>query len=181
MSTTWCSSASRTSLFDETAASGLASAAFGTGMVAGALALIGRQRLSAAVLWLLGLALTAIGALLTGIAPGIAAVVAFQLIAGSGNGIDNVANETLLQQCVPRAMLGRVFGLTNTAANAGAGLAYLLGGVLLDLTSPRAVLIIAGIGGLAVTAAGIPALMRARDTYPGDGAEQLASERAAEP
>ena len=78
-------------------------------------------------------------------------------------------------------MLGRVFGLTNTAANAGAGLAYLLGGVLVDLTSARAVFVIAGIGGLVVTAAGTPALLRSRDTSLGDGAEQLASERAAEP
>ena len=171
----------RDTLGNGAVAFGLASTAFGVGMLVGALALLGRQRLGAATLWLLGLVLTAIGTLLTGIAPAIGFVIAFQLLAGSGNGIDNVANETLLQQRLPRAMLGRVFGLTNTAANAGAGLAYLLGGVLVDLTSARAVFVIAGIGGLVVTAAGTPALLRSRDTSLGDGAEQLASERAAEP
>jgi MFS family permease len=159
----------RTTLHGGAVEFGIASAAFGVGMVVGALALLGHQRFSPLALYLAGLLMTGVGTLLTGIAPAIAFVVPFQALAGAGNGIDNVANETLLQQRVPRAMLGRVFGLTGTAANAGGGLAALLGGILLDVTSPRTVLVIGGAGGLVVTAAAIAALARtrARDTSPG--------------
>jgi MFS family permease len=145
---------------------GLASGAFGLGMVAGALALLGHRRFSPVTLYLAGLVMTGFGTLLTGLSPAIAFVIPFQGLAGAGNGVDNVANETLLQQGVPRPMLGRVFGLTGTAANVGAGVAALIGGVLLDVTSPRVVLLIAGVGGLAVTAWGISSLARARDTSP---------------
>jgi MFS family permease len=148
---------------------GIASAAFGVGMVAGALGLLRHRRFSPPTLYLAGLGMTAVGTLLTGLSPAIGFVVPFQGLAGAGNGIDNVANETLLQQCVPRPMLGRVFGLTHTAANAGAGIAALLAGVLLDLTSPRVVLITAGIGGLLVMLVGVRSLARNRDgdTSPG--------------
>jgi MFS family permease len=141
---------------------GLASTAFGVGMVVGALTLFGHQRFSAVTLYLGGLAITGVGTLVTGLAPAIGFVVPFQALAGAGNGVDNVANETLLQQRVPRPMLGRVFGLTNTAANAGAGIAALIAGVLLDLTSPRTVLVTAGIGGLAVTLIAVRSLARTR-------------------
>ena len=148
---------------------GFASAAFGVGMVVGALTLFGQRRFSPVSLYLGGLAMTGVGTLLTGVAPAIGFVVPFQGLAGAGNGIDNVANETLLQQRVPRPMLGRVFGLTNTAANAGAGIAAVLAGVLLDLTSPRTVLVTAGVGGLVVTLVAVRSLARTRgrDTSPG--------------
>jgi MFS family permease len=142
------------------AAFGFASTAFGAGMVLGALTLFGHKRFSAVTL--AGFAMTGVGTLLTGLSPAIAFVVPFQALAGAGNGVDNVANETLIQQRVPRSMLGRVFGLTNTAANAGASFAALIGGVLLDLTSPRTVLVTAGIGGLAVTLVGVRSLARSR-------------------
>jgi MFS family permease len=146
---------------------GLASGAFGLGMVTGALALLRRRALSAAAIYLVGLLLTGVGTLLTGIAPAIGLVVVLQAVAGLGNGIDNVASETLIQQRVPRAMLGRAFGLVTTAAFAGSGLASVIGGVLLDLTSPRAVLITAGVGGLAVTLIAIRWLGDRSDTSPG--------------
>jgi hypothetical protein len=47
-------------------------------------------------------------------------------------------------------MLGRVFGVTSTAAFVGGGIAYAAGGVLLDATSPRFVFVVAGVGVLAV-------------------------------
>ncbi len=91
--------------------------------------------------------MTGAGTLFTGLAPAVGFVIPFQVLAGAGNGVDNVASETLIQQRVPGPMLGRVFGLTGTAANAGASVAALLGGILLDLTSPRTVLVIGGVGG----------------------------------
>lgn len=158
----------RSTLDGGAVAFGIAFAAFGVGMIAGALALLGHRRFSPLTLYLAGLVMTGLGTLLTGLSPAIAFVIPFQALAGAGNGIDNVANETLLQQRVPRSMLGRVFGLTGTAANAGGGLAALLGGVLLDVTSPRAVLVIGGAGGLVVAAVAIAAVARngERDTSP---------------
>jgi hypothetical protein len=48
-------------------------------------------------------------------------------------------------------MQGRVFANLYGAIGLAAGLSYAVGGVLLDATGPRVVLIIAGLGGLAAT------------------------------
>ncbi len=142
---------------------GLASTAFGVGMIVGALALLGHRRFSPVTLYLGGLAMTGAGTLFTGLAPAVGLVIPFQGLAGAGNGVDNVASETLIQHRVPRPMLGRVFGLTGTAANIGASAAALLGGTLLDLTSPRTVLVVGGVGGLIVTAIAIWSFGRIRN------------------
>jgi hypothetical protein len=54
-------------------------------------------------------------------------------------------------------MLGRVFGVTSTAAFVGGGIAYAAGGPLLDATSPRFVFVLAGVGVIAVV--GLAAVM----------------------
>jgi MFS family permease len=87
---------------------------------------------------------------LTGIAPLIAVVAVGQAIAGVGNAVEVVAMDTLVQQSVPREMLGRVFGLVGTAAPAGHALAFAGGGFLVDLVGPRIVFLIAGLGVLLV-------------------------------
>jgi MFS family permease len=68
-----------------------------------------------------------------------------------GNGAENIGVETLIQRIVPRALLGRTFGVASTAAFGGSTLAYAVSGFLLDLTSPRTVFVIGGSGVLAVT------------------------------
>lgn len=88
----------------------------------------------------------------TGLAPAIAIAAIAQAVGGFGNGLENVAADTLIQRAVPREMLGRIFGLVSTAAFGGSTLACAAGGPLLDLTSPRAVFLIAGAGILVVTA-----------------------------
>ena len=93
---------------------------------------------------------TAVGTLLTGLAPAIWLAALAQATGGAGNGADNVASDTLIQRSVPRELLGRVFGVTSTAAFVGGGIAYAAGGVLLDATSPRFVFLFAGVGVLAV-------------------------------
>ncbi|MGZ8651570.1 MAG: MFS transporter, partial [Actinomycetota bacterium] len=72
------------------------------------------------------------GTLLAGLAPLIWLAAMTQTIGGAGNGADNVASDTLIQRSVPRDMLGRVFGVTSTAAFVGSGIAYAAGGPLLD-------------------------------------------------
>lgn len=95
---------------------------------------------------LLGIGLMGVGTLLTGLAPVFLFAVAVQGAAGAGNGLENVANDVLIQRTVPRAMLGRVFGAVYSGASVGENIAYAAGGPLLDLTSARAVYVIAGSG-----------------------------------
>ena len=130
---------------------GVVASAFGVGMLAASAVLSGHSRRSSPRhLFIGGWALTAAGTLLTAVAPVVWLAAAAQAIGGAGNGVDNVASDTLLQRSVPRAMLGRVFGLTSTAAFVGGGLAYAAGGPLLDATSPRVVFLIGAAGTIGV-------------------------------
>ena len=153
------------------AAFGVVSSAFGFGMLAASLVLTRWERLvSARWAFLGGWFLTAAGTLGTGLAPAIAAAVAAQWIGGVGNGVGNIGGDTMIQRSVPSAMLGRVFGLVKTAAFLGSGLAYAIGGVLVDVMSPRAVFVVASAGVLAASVAGTALLPREPR---GDGRRRL--------
>ncbi len=142
---------------------GVVASAFGVGMLAASAVLSGRiQRSTPRHLFIGGWALTAAGTLLTAVAPAVWLAAAAQAIGGAGNGVDNVASDTLLQRSVPRAMLGRVFGLSSTAAFVGGGLAYAAGGPLLDATSPRVVFLIGAAGTIGVVALAAKLLPRTR-------------------
>lgn len=143
---------------------GLVGGAYGVGMLAGSLGLSWRGTAAAAgSLLVVGWVLSGLGTVLTGVAPVIVLAGLGQAIAGIGNGVENVAADTLIQQAVPREMLGRVFGLVSTAPFAGSTLAYALGGFLLDLTSPRTVFLIGGSGVLVVL---LPVLLMLRRERP---------------
>ena len=149
------------------AAFGVVSSAFGFGMLAASLALTRWERLvSARAAFLGGWFLTAAGTLATGLAPAIAGAVVAQGIGGIGNGVGNVGGDTLIQRSVPSAMLGRVFGLVKTAAFLGSGLAYAIGGVLVDVMSPRAVFVLASAGVLAASIGGVFLLPSDRTSSP---------------
>ena len=130
---------------------GLVTAAYGVGMLLGSLGLTWKGTAAAAgTVFLLGWVASGAGALLTAIAPLIAFAAIGQAIAGVGNAVEVVAMDTLVQQAVPREMLGRVFGLVGTAAPAGHALAFAVGGFLVDATTPRVVFLIAGFGVLLI-------------------------------
>jgi MFS family permease len=142
---------------------GLIEAAFGVGMLTGSFWIL-RGRGSgwpASRLYLLSCSLSSTAALGSGLAPSIGALAVAEAVAGSGNGIEVVAGETIVQQEVPRGMIGRVYGFTSSATSLGLGIAQALGGLLVDATSPRATFVIAAIGGLLVTAAIAPTMLRA--------------------
>jgi len=141
---------------------GLISAAFGAGMLVSSLGIMRGSDFGAPRLYLLGVGLSSLGALLTGFAPTLLLAAAIQLVCGGGNGIEIVAGDTAFQQGVPRHLLGRVYGLTSTAVGIGTGIAMVLGGFLVDATSPRIAFLVAGVGGLLVTAIAAPTLLRAR-------------------
>lgn len=145
---------------------GLVGGAYGVGMLAGSLGLSWKgTAAAAATLFIIGWVLSGVGTILTGVAPLVVVAAVGQAVGGLGNGITNVATDTLIQQAVPREMLGRVFGLVATAPFAGSTLAYAAGGFLLDLTSPRTVFLIGGIGVLVVL---LPVLLVLRRERPGD-------------
>lgn len=124
---------------------GLLESAFGIGMIAASLALVRRQPLSAAALFTLGWFGTAIGNFGVGLAPAIYVAAAAQLFGGAGNGIGLVGGDTLIQENVPKAMMGRAFGVSGSAPFLGMLVAYGCGGFLVDLTSARTTFIVSGV------------------------------------
>ncbi|HEY6565940.1 MAG TPA: MFS transporter [Actinomycetota bacterium] len=143
----------RTTLGASPAVFGAIASAFGIGMLVASASLSKRSELaSPRALFLGGWAMTGVGTLLTAISPAAWFAVMAQAVSGAGNGADNVASDTLIGSTVPREMLGRVFGLTSTAAFVGGGLAYAAGGPLLDATSARTVFFIGAAGVFGVVA-----------------------------
>jgi MFS family permease len=111
-------------------------------------------------LLLTGFATSSAGNLLTGLAWAVAAAFVVQTIRGLGIAAMDVAVNTLLQHSVPRDLLGRVFGSLYGAIGIAAALAYLLGGLLIDLTSARTAFLVGGAGGLLATLAVAAAFRR---------------------
>jgi MFS family permease len=145
----------RRTLHTGAAGFGLLSAGFGVAMVVTSLWLATSvRRRSATVVLLVGWVVTGLGLLLTGFAPVLAVAVGTQLVAGLGNGLANVGEDTLIQQTVPADRLGRVGGTLTAAAFLGSSAAYPAGGWLVVTFSPRTVLIVAGAGLMAATVAG---------------------------
>ena len=142
---------------------GLLLAAVGIGLLAG-YALLARTRRPVAMpaLLLAGFAVSSAGNLLTGLAWAVAAAFVVQAVRGLGIAALVVAATTLVQRIVPTRLLGRAFGTLYGGIGAAAAFAYLLGGLLLDRTSPRVAFVAAGTAGLLATAATALALRRAR-------------------
>jgi MFS family permease len=143
---------------------GLLLAAVGIGLLAG-YALLARTgptlRIPAAGLLLAGFAVSSVGNLLTGLAWAVGAAFAVQAVRGLGIAAMDVAATTLVQRTVPPDLQGRVFGSLYGGIGVAAALAYLLGGLLLDRTTPRVAFVAAGAAGLLATGATALALRRA--------------------
>jgi MFS family permease len=115
----------------------------------------------AVALLLGGFAISSAGNLLTGLAWAVAAAFAVQAVRGLGIAAMDVAATTLVQRVAPPGLRGRVFGSLYGGIGVAAALSYLLGGLLLDRTTPRVALVAAGAAGLVATAATALALRRA--------------------
>ncbi len=140
---------------------GTLAAVYGVGFAAGTVAFRRVSLARAERAFLLGLLITGIGGLATGLAPVLVAAAASQALAGSGNGLDVVATDTIVQRSVPRSHRGRVFGVVGAATLAGGTIARGVGGIVLDLTSARATFVIGGAGVIAVSAVTFVLLHRA--------------------
>lgn len=104
------------------------------------------------------------GTALTAVMPALGLALIGQALAGAGNGWQNVANDTLIQQRVPQQRLGTVFGTVYTFPYAAEVLAYAIGGPLLAGLGARWVLVVAGTGVLGTVAFAYPVLTRAVHT-----------------
>jgi MFS family permease len=141
---------------------GVLLAAASVGLLVG-LPLVGvvGRRLGATAAVVAGLATMATGNLLTAAAPALALAFAAQLLRGAAIPLANSSVTTLVQRTAPPHLLGRalanVYGGVGVAAAAG----YLVGGPVLDATSPRTAFLLVGIGGL-VGAATTAVLVRVR-------------------
>jgi MFS family permease len=130
---------------------GLLTGAWGAGMMVGSIVMVRASRaIEAGSLFLLGAFLSGAGVLAAAAAPTIAFAIAAFAVGGLGNGIDNVAIDTLIQQHVPRRVRARVFGVAHAGALAGDSLASFLGGPLVEVTSARFTLGVSGGGALGV-------------------------------
>ena len=142
---------------------GAVAALFGAGMLLSSVLLSWLHAGPRSVdLLLLGWTLGAVGTLGTGLAPNLPLTGAGQAIGGIGNGLDNIAADTLIQEVVPTSMLGRIFGLFSTAAVTGSVLAYAIAGILVDVTSPRVTFLAAGLAAFVTLLLAGPAVWRVR-------------------
>ncbi|HVF33404.1 MAG TPA: MFS transporter [Acidimicrobiales bacterium] len=140
------------------AGTGVLLAAASVGLVVGLLALHrwGR-RIAALPAILAGLAVMALGNLLTAAAPVLAVAFLTQALRGGGVALLDANVRTLVQRTVPRALLGRVLSNLYGGVSVAAAAGYVLGGPLLDATSPRTMFVVIGVAGLA--AAGLAAVL----------------------
>jgi len=92
----------------------------------------------------------------TGLAPVFALALGALVIEGVCTGIDNVSTDTILQNQVPDAFLGRVFSVRFLTYSAGEALAYSAGGLIVVSFGPRLTYLFAGI---ATVAAGLLVLL----------------------
>ena len=142
---------------------GVIEAVFGIGMLVGSLWILrGRGgNWLATRLYVLSCSLSTAGSFGGAIAPNVAVLAPFEAVAGAGNAIEIVAMETVVQQRVPRGMIGRVYGFISSATSLGLGVAMGVGGLVVDATSPRFAFAVASVGGVLVIGAVAPTLLRA--------------------
>lgn len=120
------------------------------GLLLGFLALTGIRRIPPWVLFVLGLAVSSLGNMLTGLSWLLGLAIGSQIVRGLGIAGQDTGSNTLLQRHVPAEMHSRVFANFYNVIGLAAGVSYLAGGLALVPASPRAVLALAGIGGLVV-------------------------------
>ncbi len=136
---------------------GLLVSLWGGGMVLGSamMAVLG-DRINLVLMYFLSIFVGALALVGTGLAPVFVLALGALTVEGAATGIDNVATDTILQQRVPEAFLGRVFSIRFLGYSAGEALAYPAGGLLVDAVGPRSTYILAGI---ATAAAGLLVLL----------------------
>ena len=96
--------------------------------------------------------LVGVGMVGAGLAPTFLVAVGTFAVAGLGNGLVVVHERLILQRTVPDALLGRVFGVSETLGSWAFGFAFVAGGAIASLLGTRELLLTAGGGVLVVWA-----------------------------
>ncbi len=143
-------------------------AAWGAGMIIGALAFALAR--SASTIRLLVLSALAIGVAYLGMAASPTLLVAclFSLLGGIGNGIEWVALLTALQAATAPERQAVVMSLFEVLGTVMPGFGFALGGVIASVWSPRTAYAVAGAGVLVLVAIGLVAVRRYRARQPRD-------------
>jgi MFS family permease len=142
---------------------GVLLAAASAGLVVGLL-LVGPagRRLGVTGAIVAGFAIMATGNLLTAAAPWLVAAFAAQVLRGLAIPLADAHVTTYLQRTTPPRLLGRVLANVYGGVGVAAAAGYLVGGPVVDATSPRTAFVIVGCGGLAGAAFTAVLLRKAR-------------------
>jgi MFS family permease len=136
---------------------GLLVSVWGIGMVMGtAMTAVLGDRVNLVALYFLTIFAWALAFAAVGLTPTFALALCALTVAGVSNGVDNVTTDTILQERIPDALLGRVFSIRFLNYSAGEAFAYLTGGLIVDAIGPRSTYLLAAI---ATAAAGVVVLL----------------------
>jgi MFS family permease len=140
---------------------GALAAAWGVGMVVGALG-IGRRLTgsTAALAVATGTLVTGFSLISAAVAGTLALAIAIFVAGGAANGTENVAMRTLIHARVEDGLWGRAYAAYHGAMTAAEFTAYAIGGLLVEATGPRETMAIAGAGALLAGLAGARRLLR---------------------
>jgi MFS family permease len=105
------------------------------------------DRLGATTAVVAAFAVMSAGNALTGVAPWLAAAFATQLVRGVALPVADTFVTTHVQRAVPPALVGRVLANAYGGVAVAAAAGYLVGGPLVDATSPRWAFVAVGLGG----------------------------------
>jgi MFS family permease len=136
---------------------GMLASLWGGGMILGSVltAVLG-DRINLVPLYFVSIFATALAFAGVGLSPTFALALGAIAVAGTANGVENVATDTVLQRRVPDAFLGRVFAARFLTFSAGEAFAYPIGGLVVDVLGPRSTYLLAG---AATAAAGLLVLL----------------------
>jgi predicted MFS family arabinose efflux permease len=126
------------------------------------------RRLGVTAAIVTGFAIMATGNLLTAAAPWLIAAFGAQVLRGLAIPLADSHVTTYVQRITPPQLLGRVLANIYGGVGVAAAAGYLLGGPVVDATSPRTAFVIVGCGGLAGAAITAVLLRHAR-RRPGAG------------
>jgi predicted MFS family arabinose efflux permease len=134
------------SLGTTSAGFGILLAAWGAGILLGSLLFLWLKNRSGFGLLLISSA--AVGLAYLGMASAQTLLVAclMSVVGGAGNGVQWVSAMTALQESTPPEYQARVSGLMESIGAAMPGVGFLIGGVIVELSSPRTAYTVAGIG-----------------------------------
>jgi MFS family permease len=139
---------------------GLLLASWGTGMVLGSFVFAAIRRTPLPVL--LFFSTIAVGAGYLGIAaaPTLALACAAAAVGGAGNGVQWVSAISAVQELTVASMQARVMSVLESIGAAMPAVGYLVGGLIATAASPRATILVTGLGVLATVAIASAALGR---------------------